>query len=137
MDKYHKFVPWCISSNILRKTEKELEAELQVGYGLFNEKYISVVRLDHPKSVIAESRQTSLLEYLKTEWHFSPCSNNPKHCWITFEINFKFKSPIYSQISDMFLQDVVNSMVKAFEDQCKKEFCHHEKNKSRGSDTCN
>ena len=118
---YHKFVPWCKESNVLIETPTDLEAELVVGFGYFNEKYVSVVKLDKPKSVIAVSRQTNLLEYLKTEWSFAPTSSDPKKCWVTFKIDFKFKSPLYNQISDMFLQDVINRMVKAFEDQCRKE----------------
>ena len=128
---YHKFVPWCKESNVLIETATDLEAELVVGFGYFNEKYISVVQLDKPRSVKAVSKQTNLLEYLKTEWSFAPSSSDPKKCWVTFKIDFKFKSPLYNQISDMFLQDVINRMVKAFEDQCRKEFA--EKNR----DTCN
>ena len=142
VELYHKFVPWCIGSNILRSTPttlepKRLEAELVVGYGLFNERYISDVELDYPKSIIAVSKQTNLLEYLQTKWSFTPCSTNPLHCWVVFEIDFKFKSPLYNHVSDMFLQEIVNSMVSAFETRCRKEFCVQEKDKKRGMDTCN
>jgi coenzyme Q-binding protein COQ10 len=137
VESYHKFVPWCIGSSILRSTPTNLEAELVVGYGMFNEKYISDVELIRPSSVIATSKQTNLLEYLRTKWSFSPCSSNPLHCWVTFEIDFKFKSALYNQVSDMFLQDVINSMVSAFEGRCRKEFCNVEKEKKRGTDTCN
>ena len=137
VESYHKFVPWCIGSNILRSSPTNLEAELVVGYGIFNEKYISDVELKYPSSIVAVSKQTNLLEYMTTKWSFSPCSSNPRHCWVIFEVDFKFKSPLYNQISDMFLQDIINSMVSAFEGRCRKEFCHLEKEKKRGSDTCN
>jgi ribosome-associated toxin RatA of RatAB toxin-antitoxin module len=130
---YNKFVPWCKESNVLKETSTDLEAELVVGFGYFNEKYISIVKLNRPKSVIAESKQTNLLEYLKTEWSFAPTSNDPKKCWVTFKIDFKFKSPLYNQVSDLFLQDVINRMVKAFEEQCRKEFAE----KTLTKDTCN
>lgn len=134
---YHQFVPWCIGSTIIRSTPTKLEAELVVGYGVFNEKYISDVELIRPRSVIAVSKQTNLLEYLRTEWSFTPCGSNPNHCWVTFAIDFKFKSALYNQVSDMFLQDIIDSMVSAFEDRCRKEFCKVEKDKRRGTDTCN
>lgn len=134
---YHQFVPWCIGSTIIRSTPKSLEAELVVGYGVFNEKYISDVTMIKPKSVIAVSKQTNLLEYLKTTWSFTPCSSNPAHCWVVFEIDFKFKSALYNHVSDMFLQEIINSMVSAFEGRCRKTFCKEEKEKRRGIDTCN
>ena len=108
-----------------------------VGYGVFNEKYISDVTMIKPKSVIAVSKQTNLLEYLKTTWSFTPCSSNPAHCWVVFEIDFKFKSALYNHVSDMFLQEIINSMVSAFEGRCRKTFCKEEKEKRRGIDTCN
>jgi ribosome-associated toxin RatA of RatAB toxin-antitoxin module len=48
---------------------------------------------------------------------FAPASN-PLKCWVTFQIDFKFKSAMYNNISDLFMSEVVNNMVKAFENRC-------------------
>ena len=122
VDSYKTFVPWCRDSKVLKRTSSELEAELVVGFGFFNEKYTSVVKLEKPVQVTAISHQTNLLEYLTTEWRFSPSSSDPKKTWVTFKIEFKFKSSIYNQVSEMFMKEVVDKMVQAFETKCKKEY---------------
>jgi ribosome-associated toxin RatA of RatAB toxin-antitoxin module len=122
VENYKKFVPWCQESNVITKTSTGIEAELVVGFGYFKERYISVVELTPPGKVIATSKETSLFEYLRTEWRFSPSNGQPGRCWVTFEVEFKFKSALYNQAADMFLKEVVNKMVKAFEGRCKKEF---------------
>lgn len=119
VSSYSSFVPWCKQSTILtRSGESSLTAELVVGFGFFKEKYTSEVLLVPSKSVIATSREVNLLEFLRTEWTFVPTSD-PSSCWVTFHIDFKFKSDVYTKVSDLFLQEVVDNMVAAFESRCK------------------
>jgi coenzyme Q-binding protein COQ10 len=37
---YHQFVPWCVGSNVLRRSPDNsyLEAELQIGFQMISEK---------------------------------------------------------------------------------------------------
>ena len=89
---YKQFVPWCQESTVVTKTTKGLEAELVVGFGYFKERYISVVELDRPSKITATSKETNLFEYLRTEWRFAPSRVDPRKCWVTFEIEFKFRN---------------------------------------------
>ena len=118
VDRYKEFVPWCKNSKVVSKTGKSMTAELEVGFNIFSEKYISKVEVSAPNYVSAESTQTNLFEYLRTEWKFTP-ANDPNTTWVTFQVDFKFKSPIYNDLSRLFLQEVVTKMVKAFENRCK------------------
>jgi ribosome-associated toxin RatA of RatAB toxin-antitoxin module len=121
VEKYKEFVPWCKDSVVLKRSTNELEAELVVGFGMFTERYISQVKVTPPTIVTATSHQTNLFETLRTEWKFSPASD-PQNCWVTFEIDFQFRSAIYNNLSEVFLNDVVKNMVKAFEQQCQKTY---------------
>ena len=51
IEKYKDFLPWCKSSEILERDGNELKAELAIGFQMFEEKYVSKVVLDEPKSV--------------------------------------------------------------------------------------
>ena len=73
--------------------KKRFRSELMVGFGMFNEKYVSDVVLDPNTSVSASSHDTKLLESLHTHWEFKP-AKNPKHCWINFKVEFQFKSKL-------------------------------------------
>lgn len=95
-----------------------MDAELKVGFGYLNEKYMSKVTMQRPLVVTAISTQTNLFEYLKTEWKFSP-ARDPSSTWVTFQIDFKFKSSIYNNLCDVFMTEVVDKMVRAFEQRCR------------------
>lgn len=118
IDNYKNFVPWCIDSAVLKRKENHLEAELSVGYSLFHEKYISLVSIQAPTRVTAISNQTNLFEFLKTDWEFQP-GRDGHSTWVTFQVEFQFKSALYNKISEMFFQDIINHMVAAFENRCK------------------
>lgn len=118
VDKYHEFVPWCQKSKVLVRNKDSMSAELTVGFKYFTEKYISQVQLKPDKFVSACSAQTNLFEYLKTEWKFSP-AQTPGTTWVSFQVDFKFRSALYNEVSEFFLNEVVCNMVKAFEERCR------------------
>lgn len=117
--QYKQFVPWCTNSTIIEQKDGFLRAELAVGFKYLNEKYISEVTLDQPNSVVAISNQAGMFEFLRSQWKFAPASD-PKNTWVTFQIEFKFTSSLYNEISELFMQEVVKQMVKAFETRCMK-----------------
>ena len=122
--KYKEFVPWCRDSVVLKGPNASAEsqqmlADLTVGFDVFNETYTSSVQLRPFSSVIATSQDTKLLDHLYTEWKFTPSASNPtSSCWVTFRVEFQFKSSLYSHISAMFMHEVTTNMVKAFEARC-------------------
>lgn len=118
VNQYKHFVPWCKGSRVITATENSMDAELKVGFGYLNEKYMSKVTMQRPLVVTAISTQTNLFEYLKTEWKFSP-ARDPSSTWVTFQIDFKFKSSIYNNLCDVFMTEVVDKMVRAFEQRCR------------------
>lgn len=118
VENYKEFVPWCRDSTVLTNDGSHMDAELVVGFKYFKEQYISHVQLNRPSSVIATSHKTNLFELLKTEWQFTPASD-PRKTWVTFRVEFKFKSQLYNNVSELFMKEVVNNMVKAFENRCK------------------
>ena len=117
VEQYHKFVPWCKESRVIRKDGASMEAELVVGFQYLNERYTSHVTMKKPSSVIATSSHTTLFQSLKTEWKFTP-ARDESSTWVTFMIDFQFKSSIYNNVSDLFMNEVVEKMVQAFEKRC-------------------
>jgi coenzyme Q-binding protein COQ10 len=130
VDKYEEFIPWCMKSRVISKDgENKMTAELTVGFQLYKEKYLSHVELKRdPNSVVAVS-DTNIFEYLKSEWKFTPSSTDAGSTWVSFQIDFKFKSPLYNEVSEVFLQEVAKKMMQAFEKRCK-QLANLQSNKS-------
>jgi coenzyme Q-binding protein COQ10 len=81
VDRYQEFVPFCAGSRVLRRTSHtRFEAELEIGFRLFNERYVSDVSLVPGESVTAEAVRTpgGLFERLVSTWRFERGAHPPR-----------------------------------------------------------
>lgn len=123
VDEYKHFVPWCIDSRVRTRSEdgRNIEADLAAGFQLFSEQYTSRVTLQPFTSVIAEASNTQLFRKLRNEWGFAP-GPQPHTCWLSFKVEFEFRSALYAHVSGLFMDEVVNRMVAAFDSRCALEW---------------
>ena len=49
--QYPQFLPWCVGARVRSRTERELVADLTIGFGPFRESFTSRVTLDRPHKV--------------------------------------------------------------------------------------
>lgn len=117
VEHYKDFVPWCVISHVIKKSPTYLEAELEVGFQLFIERYISKVTLAPPHSVQTVTQESTLFHHLHSTWDIKPGPNTGT-CWLSFQVDFAFKSPLYRQVATMFFDEVVQHMMTAFESRC-------------------
>jgi coenzyme Q-binding protein COQ10 len=117
VDNYKHFVPWCKDSVVLERNGNKVTAELVVGFQYLQERYVSNVTLTPPHTVAATSSQAAVFEHLKSEWKFTPASD-PNNTWVNFYVEFRFKSALYNEVSELFMSEVAKKMVQAFEKRC-------------------
>ncbi|KAL1540422.1 coenzyme Q-binding protein COQ10, mitochondrial-like [Salvia divinorum] len=119
VDMYEDFLPWCQRSQIIcQNPDGSFDAELEIGFKFLVESYTSHVELTKPKSIKTTSSQTTLFEHLINVWEFSP-GPVPGSCSLYFMVDFKFQSPFYRQIANMFFKEVVSRLVGSFHDRCR------------------
>jgi coenzyme Q-binding protein COQ10 len=68
---YPLFVPWCNGARIHREDQREIIAELVIGFGPFQESLTSQVTLDRPRQVLVRAIEGPL-EQLTNTWTFTP-----------------------------------------------------------------
>lgn len=51
VDLYEEFVPWCKKSKVLSRKDNRMDAELEIGFKMFVERYISHVELKPPNLI--------------------------------------------------------------------------------------
>eukprot|EP01026_Neomeris_dumetosa_P041608 TRINITY_DN3451_c0_g2_i3.p1 TRINITY_DN3451_c0_g2~~TRINITY_DN3451_c0_g2_i3.p1 ORF type:complete len:259 (-),score=10.85 TRINITY_DN3451_c0_g2_i3:1088-1864(-) len=118
VQNYNKFVPWCQKSVVTKQLTKQyMEAELEVGFQLFIEKYTSKVQMQYPSKIKTTVADSSLFDTLDSVWEFSP-GPTPNTCWVSFSVDFTFKAKIYQNVANVFLEEVVQRMVASFENRC-------------------
>ncbi|CAL5227881.1 g10922 [Coccomyxa viridis] len=118
VEHYKEFVPWCQRSDIIdKKPPGFVEAELEVGFKMFVERYTSQVHLSPPAQVISRVYDSTLFDHLDSTWDFKP-GPTPQSTWLSFTVDFAFKSPLYHHIASVFFDEVVKRMMGAFEGRC-------------------
>lgn len=120
VDRYREFVPFCAGSRVLRRTShSRFEAELEIGFRLFNERYVSDVSLVPGESVTAEAVRTpgGLFERLVSTWSFERGAH-PRECVVKFDIDFRVGSVLHAQAVRLFFEEVSRMQINAFEARC-------------------
>ena len=108
---YPSFVPWCSGARILHEDQRELVADLVIGFGPFQESFRSQVTLDRPRQVKVHAIEGPL-EHLINTWTFTP-ANDKTH--VDFVIDFQFKSHLLDHVVNGMFHEASTRVVKAFE----------------------
>ena len=130
---YSQFVPWCVSSAVLPPPSADaappsltpppppdhttLDAELRIGFNSFSEAYTSTVVLARPHTITSTVRGSAVFHHLDCAWSFTP-GPLPSTVWLSFGIDFAFKSAVYRHAASLFFDQVAARMVSAFEGRC-------------------
>jgi coenzyme Q-binding protein COQ10 len=108
--KYPLFLPWCVASRVRTRTERQLVADLTIGFGPFRESFTSRVTLQRPKQVTV-AYEDGPFHYLNNEWSFTPRGTGTE---VGFFVDFEFRSRILQAAIGVVFNEAVKRMVRAF-----------------------
>ncbi|KAF7433400.1 hypothetical protein PC9H_005350 [Pleurotus ostreatus] len=141
VESYPLFVPFCTGSRILHSSRGDrtkpttMDAELSVGFLVYQESYVSKVTCKPYEFVQADASSSSpLFKTLTTLWQFQPVPpTSPRHggipsndatdehaspSLVSLDLTYAFASPLHASISAAFFGQVSKLMVRAFEERC-------------------
>jgi coenzyme Q-binding protein COQ10 len=108
---YPSFVPWCTGARIHREDQREIIADLDIGFGPFHESFTSQVTLDRPRQVLVRAIEGPL-EHLTNTWTFTTAGTGTH---VDFVIDFQFKSHLLDHMADSMFHEASTRMMGAFE----------------------
>jgi coenzyme Q-binding protein COQ10 len=108
---YPSFVPWCGGAHLHREDEREIIAELVIGFGPFQESFTSRVTLDRPRQVLVHAVDGPL-EHLTNTWTFTPGGEATQ---VEFIIDFQFKSHLLDHVASGMFHEAAARTMSAFE----------------------
>jgi coenzyme Q-binding protein COQ10 len=108
---YPLFVPWCSGARIHREDQREIVAELVIGFGPFQESFTSQVTLDRPRQVLVRAIEGPL-EHLTNTWTFTP-TKDATH--VDLIVDFQFKSHLLDHVANGMFHEAATRMMNAFE----------------------
>ncbi|MBM3602572.1 MAG: type II toxin-antitoxin system RatA family toxin [Alphaproteobacteria bacterium] len=110
--RYPEFLPWCVSSKILRCGDSWFMANLGIGYKLIQERFTSKVLLDRANTIDVQYFDGPF-RTLSNRWQFQAVGQD--QCRIDFTLAFEFKSRLLHALVEGLFLEVVRRMVDAFE----------------------
>ncbi|KAI5964063.1 coq10 [Candida pseudojiufengensis] len=121
VSNYKNFVPFVEDSFISKRDSRKQpsKAGLKIGWKDITEQFECKLDCIENEKVIARSIELDLFHELETEWNFKDTSSGD--CQVNFTLLYKFKNPIYDQLSYLFAPQVTTIMINAFEQQLKQE----------------
>jgi coenzyme Q-binding protein COQ10 len=108
---YPSFIPWCSGARIDSEDQREIIAELVIGFGPFQESFTSQVTLDRPRQVLVRSIEGPL-EHLTNTWTFAPVGEKTH---IDLVVDFQFKSHLLDHVANRMFHEAATRMMHAFE----------------------
>jgi len=110
VEKYPQFLPWCVAARIRSRTERELVADLTIGFGPFRENFTSYVTLERPQRVKVRYGRGPF-RYLNNQWEFHDHRQGTE---VDFFVDFEFRSRILQAAIGVVFNEAVRRMVAAF-----------------------
>jgi coenzyme Q-binding protein COQ10 len=109
---YDQFLPWVSAVRIRSNNEREMIADLIVGFNAFKERFTSRVTKARPGRICVDYIEGPL-KYLKNEWQFDPAPQGGTN--VHFSVDFAFKSRLFESLAGQMFDRALRRMTGAFE----------------------
>ena len=117
VESYPKFIPWISAARITSQRETDsgevLEADLVISFKVFRERFRSRVTRDHEEMRIDTEYLNGPFRHMNSTWAFRDVEGGG--CEVLFDVDFEFKSRILGSAAQMFFNDAMQRIVRAFE----------------------
>jgi coenzyme Q-binding protein COQ10 len=109
---YPQFLPWIIATRVRRDDEREMVADMLIGFDKFREKFTSLVHKRPPYEIAVEYVEGPMRR-LENSWRFMPTERGG--CRVDFCVDFEFRSAVFEKLAGQYFDRAFRKMVSAFE----------------------
>ncbi|MCB2073499.1 MAG: type II toxin-antitoxin system RatA family toxin [Novosphingobium sp.] len=110
--RYGEFLPWVVATRVKSEDEREMVADMLVGFKSFREKFTSRVEKERPEKIRVHYVDGPLTD-LDNHWVFRPTGES--QCEIDFSVEFKFRNALFEKLAGDYFERAFRKMVAAFE----------------------
>ncbi|MDX8349043.1 type II toxin-antitoxin system RatA family toxin [Cognatiyoonia sp. IB215446] len=113
---YPEFLPWTAAARIRSMQDHGekvvLLADLVISFKVFRERFGSRVTLWPGENRIDTEYLDGPVRYLESQWHFAEIDGG---CEVSFSVDFEFKNKLLQGAANVFFNDAMQRVVRAFE----------------------
>lgn len=111
IEEYPRFLPWCRETEIINRSEKEVEARLEIAWSGMHKSFTTRNYLHH-----YERMEMKLVKgpfrHLEGIWTFTPLGEHG--CKVNLDLEFEFAGNLMDAVFQPIFNHIANSLVDAF-----------------------
>jgi len=111
IDSYPSFLPWCKSARVLRRSDDEVEASIEIAKGGV-EKVFTTRNRNQPGKMIEMRLVEGPFRVLEGFWRFEPLGDEA--CKLSLDLEYEFSSALLAVALGPIFHQITNSLVDAF-----------------------
>ena len=111
IEEYPRFLPWCHSSQIISRTEKEVTASLEVNWKGVHKSFTTRNVLN-PYDRMQMSLINGPLKHMEGIWDFHALDTHA--CKVMLDLEFEFAGGLIDRLFQPVFQHIANTLVDAF-----------------------
>ncbi len=111
VEDYPRFLPWCNSSHIVRQTESELEATVEIKRAGLHKNFTTRNTL-YPYERMEIHLVSGPFRHFEGVWTFQPLASHA--CKVMVELEFEFSGSVFDKLFQPVFNHIANSLVEAF-----------------------
>jgi len=111
IEDYPRFLPWCRKSEIIKRTDTQVEAALDIHWKGISKTFITRNDL-HPYERMEITLVSGPFRHLEGRWQFIALEANA--CKVSVELEFEFTGSLVDKMFQPVFHYIANSLVEAF-----------------------
>ncbi len=111
IEDYPRFLPWCAASHIISRTEKEVEATLDISWSGFHKSF-TTLNILHPGERMELKLISGPFRHLEGRWNFQTLGE--QGCKIIMDLEFELTGNFLDKMFQPIFNQIANSLVEAF-----------------------
>ncbi len=111
IDRYAEFLPWCIRSEVLTRTDSEVVACLGVNIRGWRETLVTRNRLIANRAIVLELVEGPF-RHFEGRWNFTPLGDDG--CRVYLDLSFELASRLMGAFAAPYIDRIADKLVDAF-----------------------
>jgi ribosome-associated toxin RatA of RatAB toxin-antitoxin module len=111
VEAYPRFLPWCVDTRVLERTETSTRATITAGMGRVRQSF-TTQNDNRPGEAIDMRLVEGPFKAFAAAWRFTPLGEGA--CKIDFSLEYEFASGIVGRVLEPLFERIANTMVDAF-----------------------
>lgn len=116
VESYSQFVPWCVASKVMNRSEDEVHGYLSFAKGGMEKSFSTINRLQ-PHKMIELRLQDGPFKQLEGFWRFEEIEEGGSR--ILFDLEYEFSNMLVGMLFGPVFQQISITLIDAFVDRAK------------------